>query len=287
MKATVNLACGLANRMFQYSYYLWLRQKGWVADADFYTASKLAHEQVPWSRIFPNATYPQASKFSVFLRGGDASFVSRFRRKFLMATTKVEQMPTAFTAKEPTGNNHYMIGVFQNAQMVEEVAVEVRKAFAFQPYTENPELLEAIQAEGSIGIHVRKGKDYASRIWYQNTCSVDYYRRAIEHMKAHVKSPKIFVFTDNPEWVKEHFKGTDYTLVEGHPTAGYGCHYDMQLMSLCHHLILSNSTYSWWGAFLNERADKNIIIPTVWFNPDSTPDFTSAPIRCKGWIGLE
>ena len=88
------------------------------------------------------------------------------------------------------------------------------------------------------------------------------------------------------EWVKENFNDFDYTLVEGNPIAGYGSHYDMQLMSLCRHNILSNSTYSWWGAFLNRNPDKTVVLPDIWFNPESCQEYTSKPVRCEGWIAL-
>ena len=99
-------------------------------------------------------------------------------------------------------------------------------------------------------------------------------------------NPRFFVFADNKEWVKEYFTGFEYTLVDGNPGDGWGSHFDMQLMSLCKHNIISNSTYSWWGAFLNASSKKVVIIPKVWFNPDSCDDFTSEKLLCKGWIQL-
>ena len=115
---------------------------------------------------------------------------------------------------------------------------------------------------------------------------MDYYRNAIAYMKNHLVNPRFFVFADNKEWVKEYFTGFEYTLVDGNPGDGWGSHFDMQLMSLCKHNIISNSTYSWWGAFLNASSKKVVIIPKVWFNPDSCDDFTSEKLLCKGWIQL-
>ena len=61
MKHIVNMACGLANRMFQYSYYLYLKDKGYNVEVDFYTSAKLSHEHVLWHDIFPKAQFSQAS----------------------------------------------------------------------------------------------------------------------------------------------------------------------------------------------------------------------------------
>ena len=75
-------------------------------------------------------------------------------------------------------------------------------------------------------------------------------------------------------------------LVNGNPVAGYGSHFDMQLMSLCRHNILSNSTYSWWGAYLNRNQEKVVIIPRIWFNPASCEEYTSQKALCDGWTAL-
>lgn len=117
-------------------------------------------------------------------------------------------------------------------------------------------ICKKMQSCESVAIHVRKGKDYAQRIWYQNTCPIEYYQKAIRLISEKVNNPKLYVFTDNPEWVKEHFKDFHYTLVEGNPASGWGSHFDMQLMSVCKHNVISNSTYSWWSAFLNEHNGK-------------------------------
>lgn len=78
MKVIVNMACGLANRMFQYSYYLFLKQKGYDVQVDFYQSAKLAHEKVAWNDIFPGAKIVQASSLEVFRLGGGTDFFRKF-----------------------------------------------------------------------------------------------------------------------------------------------------------------------------------------------------------------
>ncbi len=287
MSIIVNMACGLANRMFQYSYYLYLKKNGYEAKVDFYHSAKLAHEKVAWNEIFPDATIDQASSWTVFKTGGGADVVSKIRRKYIPALTKVIYMPTAFDAFIPfVRNDAYVIGVFQNAVMVTSVEDEVRRCFRFQPFTDkrNLELEMELKSCESVAIHVRKGDDYMKRIWYQDTCPMDYYLRAIEEVKERVHNPRFYVFADNKDWVKEHFEHIDYTLAEGNPASGWGSHFDMQLMSVCKHNIISNSTYSWWSAFLNNHSDKLVIGPKIWFNPDSCEEFVSDRSMCKDWI---
>ncbi len=285
----VNMACGLANRMFQYSYYLYLKKLGYDAWVDYYHTAQLGHEHVAWKAIFPHANIRQASTWKVVQTGGGSDLISKIRRKFLPFTCHVETL-SAFEVPFPdkTGHSVYMMGVFQNAKMVEAIRDRIQEVFAFSPFTDNQNLNFAheMQACQSVAIHVRKGKDYLSRIWYQKTCPIEYYRKAVNLIKEKIKNPRFYVFADDKEWVKENFTDFDYTLVEGNPIAGYGSHFDMQLMSLCKHNIISNSTYSWWGAFLNKNANKIVVCPEIWFNPDSCEEYTSQQLLSEGWIAI-
>ena len=289
MRIIVNMACGLANRMFQYSYYLYLKSLNYNVYIDFYTNNKLAHENVLWHNIFLNATFNEAPKLLTYKLGGGSNIICKIRRRFLPFTCKIKQMQSAFDVILPDkGVDQYMMGVFQNAKMADEVKDEVQKRFTFVPFEsgQNKKYMEEMMRSESVGIHIRKGKDYTSRIWYQNTCSMEYYRNAIRLMKERLHAPRFYVFTDNPQWVKEHFEGIEYTLVEGNPPFGWGSHFDMQLMSYCKHNIISNSTYSWWGAFLNKNPEKIVILPRQWFNPESCEESTSERLQCEGWIAL-
>lgn len=289
MPVIVNLACGLANRMFQYSYYLYLKKKGYDVKVDFYTIAALAHEEVDWNRIFPRANLDQAKKWDVFRLGGGSSLISKVRRRCLSNTCKVGYMPTAFSVNLPLFNqDKYLYGVFQNAEMVDSVREEVQELFSFPSFEDERNIIIAkqMQASNSVGIHVRKGNDYNSSIWYQNTCPIEYYRNAVAYIKERVEAPKFYVFADNKEWVRKHFGEFEYTLVEGNPSVGWGNHFDMQLMSYCKHNIISNSTYSWWGAFLNKNESKIVLLPKQWFNPLSCDDSTSEKVQCKGWVML-
>ena len=199
-------------------------------------------------------------------------------------------MPTAFDADLPVvrKKDQYIIGVFQNARMVETIEKDVKRCFTFQPFSDerNRKLEKEMEECEAVAIHVRKGKDYAQRVWYQNTCPVEYYQKAVRLMAEKVNHPKFYVFADNPEWVKVHFKDFDYTLIEGNPASGWGSHFDMQLMSICKHNIISNSTYSWWSAFLNVHSEKIVIGPKIWFNPESCEEFTSDRTLCEKWLAI-
>lgn len=129
----VNMACGLANRMFQYSYYLFLKKQGYKVAVDFYRSAKLAHEKVAWNSIFPYAEIKQASRLKVFLWGGGADLCSKVRRRYFPSSTNVRTTTGAFDASLPanTARNEYIIGVFLNASIVEAVDDEIKKCFTF------------------------------------------------------------------------------------------------------------------------------------------------------------
>lgn len=289
MKVIVNMACGLANRMFQYSYYQYLLKEGYDVYVDYFKTKTLEHEDVEWSRIFPLATFRQADDRDIRRMGGKHDFFSRICRKYFPGLTSVVEMKTAFDIFLPyRDKDAYLLGVFQNAEIVENVDSVINNLFVFPEFEseKNRSLAEILVNENSVGIHIRKGKDYQTRIWYRNTCEIDYYKKAVDFVKSKVLNPRFYIFTDNPIWVKENMSWLDYILVEGNPGFGWGSHCDMQLMSLCKHNIISNSTYSWWGAYLNKNIDKIVICPKVWFNPQATADFTSDKLIVDKWTSL-
>lgn len=183
MSVIINMACGLANRMFQYAFYLYLQKKGYDAYVDYFTRADLVHENVDWLRIFPEATFREATARDIRKMGGGHDCFSRLRRKLLPMTTKVLETSGAFEIILPPKNrDSYLLGAFQSAKMVESVDAEVRRIFTFPEFEsgKNQYIQTRLAQENSVGLHIRKGKDYQERIWYKNTCGVEYYRKWVE-----------------------------------------------------------------------------------------------------------
>ncbi|CAH6803461.1 putative O-antigen biosynthesis glycosyltransferase WbnK [Vibrio chagasii] len=139
--------------------------------------------------------------------------------------------------------------------------------------------LGEIERDNSVSLHIRRG-DYvenneALKV-HGNVCDDMYYREAISKVKTDDKDKQFFIFSDDLEWCKENFKWLDNkTLVQTNS------HFDdLYLMSKCRDNIIANSTFSWWGAYLNER-DGLRIAPKKWFNDDRAID-----IYPKGWYLL-
>lgn len=288
----IRLHSGLANRMFQYAYYLYLQTKGYRVWVDHTSFRQIhAHEQVEWNRIFPKALMREAAPNLLFHYGGGSDILSKIRRRIPHASRVWWRMkdPTFRIPTEEELNKHpYLIGFFQRAEMVEQVADRLHEVFQFEPFesnTKNAALAQQFAHEESVAIHIRKAKDYTSLPWFEDTCTATYYIHAIAYMKQHLQHPRFYVFADNFTWAKEHLP-KECEWVEGNTSAGWGSHFDMQLMSCCKHNIIANSTYSWWAAFLNQNPNKQVVMPSHWFNPQLYPEPETA-LQAKGWISLD
>ncbi|MCM0717987.1 alpha-1,2-fucosyltransferase [Parabacteroides sp. W1-Q-101] len=177
-------------------------------------------------------------------------------------------------------------GYWQTDLYFKKIAPVIRKAFRFDTDRLNPkssDLAEQIHSCLSVSIHVRRG-DYLSeknRQIYGDICTVDYYRNAVEWLKKRLPKEAIrfYVFSDDPDWVKENLPLEHAVVVDWNQ--GVDSWQDMYLMSVCRHHIIANSSFSWWGAWLNPREDKMVIAPYRWYKDRVAPD-----ILPEGWIAL-
>ena len=141
-----------------------------------------------------------------------------------------------------------------------------------------------IQSCAAVSIHVRRG-DYVSdptTTAYHGVCSKEWYEKAAEYMKAHVPNLQFFVFSDDFEWAKDNLSfNAPTTFVKPSPD-GMECH-DLYVMSLCKHNVIANSSFSWWGAWLNQNPNKIVVAPRKWFvaGPQTTNDLIP-----ESWIRI-
>ncbi|MCD7977616.1 MAG: alpha-1,2-fucosyltransferase [Tannerellaceae bacterium] len=117
---------------------------------------------------------------------------------------------------------------------------------------------EILELPGITSINVRRG-DYLKVQDHLPVCSLNYYNKAIEIIG---KDKPYLITSDDLEWCRQNFKGDKFYFAEcTNPT------YDLYLPSMCQNHIISNSTFSWWGAWLNNSEDKKVIAPLRWFGP--------------------
>ena len=125
---------------------------------------------------------------------------------------------------------------------------------------------EAIAASNSVSIHVRRG-DYITNKSVLSTLGIvgiPYYERAVNYIAEHVKDPHFFIFSNDIDWCKENIKFSYPTTYLGNDTAGPKASFHLHLMSLCKNNIITNSTFSWWSAWLNRNPEKIVIAPREW-----------------------
>jgi hypothetical protein len=136
-------------------------------------------------------------------------------------------------------------------------------------------IAQNIRTCAAVSIHVRRG-DYVSdptTTAYHGVCSKEWYEKAAEYMKAYVPNLQFFVFSDDFEWAKDNLSfDAPTTFVKPSPN-GLECH-DLYAMSLCKHNVIANSSFSWWGAWLNQNPNKIVVAPRKWFvaGPQNTDD---------------
>lgn len=167
----------------------------------------------------------------------------------------------------PNLETRYLSGYWQSERYFAEAADCIRSIFTFPPIQEskNLEVLRRIESTQSVSVHIRRA-DYLRYSHFQHLDQTDYYQRAIAEIQKRVNNPVFYVFSDDIPWCKENLplpEGT--TFVDWN--RGDASYRDMQLMSLCRHNIIANSTFSWWGAWLNSSPHKIVIAPEQVFVP--------------------
>ncbi len=191
------------------------------------------------------------------------------------------------TAKQLRAPYIVLNGYWQTEQYFADCAEQIRGELQFrrQPGPRFARYKQAIAASQTpVSLHIRRG-DYVTHTDFSQSfgfVGLAYYDRAINALKARVPAPKLFVFSDDPDWVRQHLTVDlphEFVVNEGDDAEVD----DLELMSLCRHHIIANSSFSWWGAWLNPNPDKVIIAPKIWFRdkPFDTSDLTP-----KNWLRL-
>ncbi len=178
----------------------------------------------------------------------------------------------------------YLHGYWQSERYFAAIADRLRDDLAFTTPLDpaNAEMAARIDAAPrAVSVHVRRG-DYLASGSYA-ACPPEYYARAIDRLTGDLGDPlTCFVFSNDPAWARDNLDlGAEQVVVDiNDETRGA---FDMHLMSRCAHHVIANSTFSWWGAWLDPGPDKRVIAPANWFgtarlsNPDLIP---------QGWARL-
>lgn len=177
----------------------------------------------------------------------------------------------------------YFDGYFQSFKYLDQIRDVLLKEITLVKPLEDKygELLKKILYLNSASIHIRRG-DYIvgnnKKVW--QTFGLEYYKEALDVISKKVIDPVFFVFSDDIEWVKENLKIDEAFFVSSPLTKDYE---EIILMSKCKHNIIANSSFSFWGAWLNQNPNKNVIAPKKWCNKFIKEYKDLAP---KEWIKI-
>ncbi|GAP71347.1 hypothetical protein SAMD00024442_11_4 [Candidatus Symbiothrix dinenymphae] len=176
------------------------------------------------------------------------------------------------------GLTFYIHDGYWSETFFREYESEIREKFRFNPDKLNPESANAkikIEKCNSVSLHVRRGDYLHFPEYFGEICTLDYYEKAIDYICSKVDSPVFYVFSDDVEWVKNNLRLPGEAVFVDWNT-GEDSWQDMCLMSYCKHNIVANSTFSWWGAWLNRNEGKTVIAPFRFCNGAEIPDFIPA-----------
>ena len=286
----VNIIGGLGNQMFQYAFALALKNR--FPDEDVYIDTShfsgyRLHNGFELFSVFPSLSLKSASVSNIRTLTCYVPYyrISRLVRR-LLAPQKTEYIqprnesftynPSVFSIQ----GDCYYEGYWNSAKYIESIRDTILNEFKpYPPNAENLSFIQKISNCNSVGIHVRRG-DYVNNRWLAGICDIDYYTRACKMVLSEGSNHHFFIFSDDIAWCKENLA----PIMEGSPVhyithnTGKNSSWDMFLMSYCKELIIANSTFSWWGAFLNRTA-KKVIAPSPWINREDN----SLDIYCDKW----
>jgi hypothetical protein len=178
--------------------------------------------------------------------------------------------PDSVLSKIDGKSNLMLDGYFQSEIFFRKYVDQIRQSFSFkqEPTSNSLKWLELIrESKNTVSLHIRRG-DYMlnHNVSSHGLCDLSYYDNAISYLKDLLGKVNFIVFSDDIAWCKEQFISDDekvFQFVEGN--SGDFSYEDLRLMSNCQHNIIANSSFSWWGAYLNSNKNKIVCRPSQWF----------------------
>lgn len=280
---TVKLMGGLGNQLFQYAFGTSLAQK--LNHETVYDISWFIHDRtrsLKLNSLGLSLKYKTAGSIYAILK--KSAIYCSARSKLIRSFNPLQKLETLYEFKTSFSNkiikekyfnieklnynkNYYFDGYWQNPEYFEDIRNLILSSIHFPEFqnAQDLNLQKQICNAESVAIHIRRG-DYVSDPWAnQNlgTCSIEYYQKAVEHILSKHTNAKFFLFSDDPDFVKTNFRFLlNATLVSNNRRSEID---ELNLMHLCKHFIIANSSFSWWGAWLSQNTEKTVITPQKWY----------------------
>ena len=288
---------GLGNQMFQYAFYLAKRK---VSKSVCYSTYPIKLEQkhngYELDTLFGlQSNFPQRLGL-IILIARKFHFLQKEERyktavKIALGIFKLFGVKIISEKGVSTYNDIYLkhnkgiaffFGFWQTERYFAHIQNEIRSIYSFNHLNlseKSQSLLSLLKTNESVSVHVRRGDflNVENEVSH-NVCTKDYYDKAIARMNSLSEKPLFVVFSDDIDWVKQNLSFPDNTVYVDW-NSGMDSWQDMYLMSQCKNNIIANSSFSWWGAWLNVNSNKRVIAPHRFFNDKEAPD-----VFPEGWI---
>lgn len=287
----IRMSGGLGNQMFQYALYLKLKSMGKEVkfdDINEYRGEKARPIMLAVFGVeYPRATWDEINAFT----DGSMDIMKRIKRR-IFGRHAVEYYEQGFYDPNVLSfDSMYLRGSFQSEKYFVDIKDRIRTLYQF-PSLEDMHLpeklyratrgcLDAIESSEAVGLHMYRSDSRVDSELYDGICTEKYYEGAVRFMQDKVPDAKFYIFSNEPKWVK----GWVNALIQSQITEGmsrdeiramekkfilveanteYTGYLDMMLMSKCKHNIISNSSFSWWSAWINSNPDKIVVAPDRW-----------------------
>jgi len=296
MSIIVRLKGGLGNQLFQYAFARAIAARlkttyslDWAPFNQYFHVHK-------YSLHHFNTTVPLAKGRDMLGFVWFGRHYNVFGHFYRILRLKKTLMPFYFPEKtfafdreayEKKGTT-YFDGFWQTEKYFKDIEAEIRKELTLkEPMSEySANIGKSIREAGTnaVSLHVRRADLVTNPTMtaFHGYCSPEYYAEAIKYIAERLPSPHFFIFSDDYDWSVEHFKDLPYphTVINNSADKNYE---DLTLMSMCRQHIIANSSFGWWGAWLDPGKDKIVIAPKRWFAHGQSDTKDLLP---DGWITM-
>lgn len=287
----VNILGGLGNQMFEYAMYLALKNAHPQEEIKVCTRSFGGyglHNGLEIQRIF-SVELPEASLWELakvaypFFNYKTWQLMRHFLPMRNSMTRGGFDIPFDYSQVTREDSCYYE-GYWQNEGNFKKIRSKILDTYSFPEFTDenNLQLAERLKTVNAASCHVRRG-DYMKQP-DMCVCTPKYYARAITEMNERVNPELYVIFSDDIQWCKENLAeligNREVVFVDWNK--GEQSFRDIQLMTLCKHNIIANSSFSWWAAWLNQNKDKVVVAPERF----ATFEIKNDPI-CESWVKVK
>lgn len=217
------------------------------------------------------------------------NYTNKYYEKYFKETLPLNTIPSRLQVQEgnfsytnvslPPNGNFNLNGYYQSEKYFIEHRDEVIKYYTLNDEYTKP-ILDKYDFTNSCSIHIRRG-DYKNLQQFHTLLDVNYYQGAINNIYgSEFSNVKFYIFSDDISWCKENIILPNVIYVEGNEDV-----IDMYMMSKCENNIIANSSFSWWGAWLNTNKNKRVVAPKNWFGPNNQ-HLSTNDLCCDGWIEI-